>query len=268
MVVETIRAKDVFEGLRRLGVAPGDWVFFHTSLRSFGAEVEGGADGLIDALKASVYPGGTIAAPTHSDTSPGVFEPQSTPIATHMGVAPVALAARAGAVRSCHPSHSAAALGPDAWAWMERHEQCQAVGYGSPLHKLYRHPRGKALLIGVGLDRLTLLHLAESLARMPYIHVPWRTDMPRRFRVRPEGGQETWVDLRESPGCSDSFVKAEPALRAAGIIEETFVGASRLMLLPAAPAVDAAIALLQANPRLFLNAPTHCDWCRRANEQE
>ena len=45
--------------LRRLGVRPGDLIMIHASLRAVGP-VEGGADGVLDALEAAVGPQGTI----------------------------------------------------------------------------------------------------------------------------------------------------------------------------------------------------------------
>lgn len=58
-----VRRRDIVEGLRNLGVNPGDAVFFHNSLSSMGY-VEGGAETVIDAFLEAVGPRGTIAVHT------------------------------------------------------------------------------------------------------------------------------------------------------------------------------------------------------------
>jgi aminoglycoside 3-N-acetyltransferase len=49
----TTTRRDVVLGLRRLGVAPGDTVFFHSSLKSMG-RVEGGAETVLDGFLEAV----------------------------------------------------------------------------------------------------------------------------------------------------------------------------------------------------------------------
>ena len=267
VIMECILKKEVADGLARLGIGNGDWVFFHTSLRSFGAALEGGADGLIDTLLDAVSPDGTIGVPTHSEISADVFDPKSADVAADLGIVPRVFAARKQAVRSCHPTHSDAGIGPDAEVWMSGHEDCPAAGPGAPLDKLRLHPQGKVLLVGVGLDRLTLIHLGESLARAPYIGPPWREDDPSIIPVRRWDGQVVDVCHSESPGCSEVFVKAEPIFREKGLIRETCVGRARLMVLRAANTIDVVRDLVARDPLYFLNDASHCDWCRRANLQ-
>jgi aminoglycoside 3-N-acetyltransferase len=262
--MNSIRREDIVTGVRQLGVSPGDWVFFHTSMRSFGAPVAGGADAVIDAVLEAVYPGGTVAVPTHSDAGTAVFE-RSTAPHDGMGVVPRVFLARPEALRSCHPTHSDAAIGPDAERLLEGHERCSGAGEGCPLDKLRVHPRGKVLLIGVGLDRLTLLHLAEKLAGAPYIGPMWRETDPEEIPVRLWDGRVVRVRNLNSPGCSDQFVRADPVFERAGIVREAYVGLSRIRAMPAGPVVDIAAGLVRGDPRFFLNEPGHCDWCRRAN---
>src|SRR5690606_35265174 len=138
-----ITPDQITSALATLGIRPGDWIFAHTALRSFGAPIERGADGLIDALIAAVSPGDTVAVPAHAPSGPEIFDPRSSPLEDDLGVTPRVFVARADAVRSCHPTHSAAAIGPDARAWMSDHERCRATSAGSPLDKLRRHPQGK-----------------------------------------------------------------------------------------------------------------------------
>lgn len=88
---------DIVADLRRLGLAAGDVVLIHSSLRSFG-HVRGGADAVIDALLRCVGGGGTVVVPTLSFRS-------DDPVTE-------VFRRRPGAVRSLHPVSSVAAIGP------------------------------------------------------------------------------------------------------------------------------------------------------------
>ena len=261
-----ITRNDIVAGLRRVGIAPGDLVFFHTSLRSFGDRIEDGVEGLIDATLEAVQPGGTIAAPTHLGPSPEPFDPARSPVSPGMGVAPQALAARPEGRRSLHPTHSAAAIGAEADWLVEGHEAAGAVGPGSPLDKLRLRPEGKVVLYGVGLNRMTLIHLAESRAPAPYIGVPFREGRPDKALVVKEG-KIIEVSLAQNPGCSAGFGAAERPLREAGLIRETQIGAARVWAIAAGAAVDVAIGLVRRDGAFLLAPPDHCYFCRRAHER-
>jgi aminoglycoside 3-N-acetyltransferase len=72
---------DIVDGLRNLGVRPGDKLLVHSSLSSFG-HVEGGAEAVIDALIEAVSPGGTVLVPTLTGdetlcpANPPIFDPR------------------------------------------------------------------------------------------------------------------------------------------------------------------------------------------------
>jgi aminoglycoside 3-N-acetyltransferase len=71
-----------------------------------------------------------------------------------------------GAVRSANPGASMAALGARASWLCAEHPLHYGYGPGSPLAKLVEAD-GQVLLLGSDLDQVTLLHLAEHLARLP-----------------------------------------------------------------------------------------------------
>jgi aminoglycoside 3-N-acetyltransferase len=73
---------------------------------------------------------------------------------------------RPAAVRSAHPQSSFAAYGPSAASLMATHDLDCHLGERSPLAALY-DANASILLLGVGFDRCTALHLAEH-------RVPWR----------------------------------------------------------------------------------------------
>ena len=103
-------------GLRELGLAPGDDVLVHSSLSSLG-RVDGGAQTVCEALVRAVSPGGTVCCPTitgsrrYSKSIPPRF---SVDDPCWSGAVPEAMRHRADAVRSLHPTHSVACVGPRA----------------------------------------------------------------------------------------------------------------------------------------------------------
>jgi aminoglycoside 3-N-acetyltransferase len=74
-----------------------------------------------------------------------------------------------GVLRSGHPHRSFAAAGPHAAEITARHELESPVGEGSPLRVMYELG-GSVLLLGVGHDKSTALHLAEHRTQYPGKH--------------------------------------------------------------------------------------------------
>jgi aminoglycoside N3'-acetyltransferase len=258
--------EEIIEGLRRVGIDPGDLVFCHTSIRSFGARIPGGASGLLEATLEVVSPGGTVAAPTHCGLQTDKpFDPATSPISRHMGIFPQVLLDHHGAVRSCHPTHSDAAVGAQSQWLLEGHEISGAVGTGSPLDRIRLHPYGKIILFGVDYTRMTILHLPEYLANLPYIDKSYSDSFPDNCEVKKDGRIIT-VSLAGRPGNSAGFNAVEPLLKQAGLVRETHIAQSRVRVIPAGPAVEIVVKALEKDPALLLAPPEYSDYYRRAHE--
>lgn len=182
--------QDIIEALRKVGVQQGQDVMVHTSLSSLGF-VCGGAQILIEALLECVGEDGTIMMPTQSwknlDPEAGVHweEPKEwwqtirdnwpayhkdiTPTNT-MGAVAEMFRKWPGTLRSDHPARSVAAYGKNAAYFTENHDLSNIFGEGSPIGKLYEMD-GYVLLIGVGYDKNTSLHLADVRAKYPGKHI-------------------------------------------------------------------------------------------------
>jgi aminoglycoside 3-N-acetyltransferase len=201
---------DLVEGLRALGVEPGDAILVHCALSSFGMVV-GGEQAVIEALRVVVGPMGTIVMPAQSWQlcdpdfldDPGLnrrvrervrqllpaFDPALTPTRT-MGRVAELFRAQTGVLRSPHPHRSFAAEGLEAEAVVADHQLDDPFGEGSPLARLYAIG-AKIVLLGVGYQSCTALHLAEV-----------RAGGAERPRVRNGApilidGRRSWVDWLE-----------------------------------------------------------------------
>lgn len=102
-----------------------------------------------------------------------------------MGAIPEAFRSYAGTRRSSHPLVSVCANGPRAEEIIAQHALEFCEGRGTPFEKLYELDAW-TLLLGVGFNRCTSLHYAESL-------VPNRRTMISSFPVI-ENGVRTWVE--------------------------------------------------------------------------
>lgn len=74
-----------------------------------------------------------------------------------------------GTLRSDHPARSVAANGQHAQFLTENHDLSNIFGDGSSIDRLYDLD-GYVLLVGVGYDKNTSLHLADARAQYPGKH--------------------------------------------------------------------------------------------------
>lgn len=162
-------------------------VMVHSSLGSVGW-TEGGPNTVIAALLEVIGSRGTLVMPAESpqlgdETNQDVFDPRTTP--TTMGAIPEAFRSHPGTLRSGHPLVSVCANGSRAHEITARHALEFSEGRGTPFEKLYDLDAW-TLLLGVGFNRCTSLHYAESL-------VPKRRTMISRFPIV-ENGERVWVE--------------------------------------------------------------------------
>ena len=170
--------------LADMGLVPEDAVMMHSSMKAIG-QVEGGADTVLDALMEYFAPG-LFMTPTHTwaqmSTEYNVFDPATEP--SCVGLLTNMFRQRPGVVRSLHPTHSIAAYGPKAAAYISGEENittpCSPDGCWGRLRAI----GGKVLLVGVTHARHTYIHAVEEM-----LDVPERlTDEPVDFViVMPDG---------------------------------------------------------------------------------
>ena len=247
--------------LLALGVAPGDLLYVHSSLKAVGW-LENGPDDVIDALLDALGPEGTLAVPTHTVSYAAWGHPPFSPTAApvHMGIVPTALIKRPEAHRSAHPTHASAAIGKLARALTDNHCISDPLAEQSPLHRVMAWG-GKILLLGVGHTSNTSIHLAETLAGMPYITSPYdpgKTVVPLRFGA--DGSVEE-VPQEQYPGCSDAFYLAESYLKEQGRITYGAVGNAVAQLMSSRELIETIHGILAKDATFLLCHSPRCTCC-------
>ena len=240
------------DGFAALGVPQGGKVLVHSSLRSLG-QVAGGADAVIDSLLAVLGPTGTLLAPTLtgseelSPQNPPVFDPVNTPAWT--GIIPETLRKRPAAIRSLHPTHSAAAIGADAAALLAGHTRSVTpCDEWSPYGELAHQDDGYILLIGVTHRSNTTFHHVEEVAGLPYHMQPGFA--PATVIV--DGAAHTRHVMLHRYGPARNFDVMEPFFLEQGIQRTGKVGEASIRLVHARGMVRAALRAVAADPTILL----------------
>ncbi|NTX01626.1 AAC(3) family N-acetyltransferase [Myxococcus sp. CA040A] len=235
-----VSQREMVEQLRSLGVHTGGVLLVHTSFKAV-RPVEGGPLGLIGALRAALGRDGTLVMPTMTDGET-VFDPASTPT-TDMGITAELFWRQPGVSRSTHPGGSFAAEGPDAAVICRPQPLSPPHGPDSPVGRVHDLD-GQVLLLGVTQGENTTLHLAESLAKVPY-------SVSHPCVVEVDGVART-VMIAETDHCCRNFRLADDWLRARGLQREGNVGNADARLFDARSLVDLAMAHLSSAPLTFL----------------
>ena len=240
------------EQLRALGVEEGGVLLVHTSFRAV-RPVEGGPAGLIAALREALGPRGTLATPAWTDDDDAPFDPATTPANPDLGVVPDTFWRMPGVLRSAHPFAFAAA-GPHAARITGDPLPLPPACPESPVGRVHELD-GQVLLLGVGHDANTTLHLAEILGGAPYRR-------PKHITTRGPDGRPQRVDYGENDHCCQRFALADEWLRGRGLQREGPVGNAHARLFRSRDVVDAAVEQLARDPLLFLHdADAGCEEC-------
>jgi aminoglycoside 3-N-acetyltransferase len=262
--------------MRDLGVPAGASLLVHCSMRSIG-ELAGGADGLIGAMLAVVGSEGTIMVPTFSRLFSDPTEWENPPESTsaierirsqpshfdlhtspsdqpRMGILAEVLRRHQNAMRSNHPTYSFAALGAQAESLTMNAPFNHPLGSDSPLARLH-NVDGWVLLLGVGQEVNSSIHLAEVWADAPYTN-------SRLSRIKT--GANTYCTMRGNPGCSDGFVKIELVLRQGRLMRRGYIGNAVCYLMRQRELVSMAMAMIRGNAESLLCDRSSCRDCSLA----
>lgn len=264
-----ISKSEIVNAINTLGISGAD-VCIHSSMRSFGAPIKNGLKTLTDAFMERFC---TIMVPTFSDiyevrptkqfmpeqngagdysffleqsyAEIKPFDVTSKEIsAGDMGAFPKFVLETEGSVRGNNPLNSFTALGANAKRLVARQSFKDVY---APLKQLCADD-GYVLLMGVGLDKATIIHYAEQVAgRTPFVR--WAYDENRK--VVPVSAGSCSEGFRNLDGILDIYAR------------KITVGSSRWVCYKAQEFVDVCSRAIRNMPNI-----THCDdkECDRCND--
>lgn len=242
-------------------------VELHSSLSSFG-HVVGGADTVVDALldrgctvivpsfaNRYLVPASTISANQRPARNGGDladdvlatrevprYSTDSTAMNRSEGAIAAAVTARTGRWRGDHPLNSFSAVGPLAEPIIRTQTPTDVYG---PLREAAARG-GLALLAGVGLDKLTLIHAAEQHAG-------------RKLFVRWANSSDGTPIATRVGSCSNGFERLAPALRE--YERRTTVGNSLWRMFPMTAVIEVGSAAIRQTPEITRCTDSDCPRC-------
>jgi len=243
-----ITKSSLMRDLEKMGIDPQGTLLVHSSMKQIG-EVEGGADAVLDALSAYMADG-LLVLPTHTwayiNKDGAVFSGQDSP--SCVGILTELFRKRSGVRRSQHPTHSVAALGKDAEAFVSGDERFDTpCARGSVCGKLLDR-RATILLIGVDLTKNTFFHGVEE-----WMNVPARlADKPTRLlTVLPDGTMRDTPVHGHIPPSWENYGKVEGVLEAGGALRKGMFGQAETRLCDTVKSTLLLNRMLTVTPDLF-----------------
>lgn len=265
-----INKENIKKAIQTLGIQ-NKCVCIHSSFKSFGCHVDGGASTVLNAF---LDEGCTVMALTCADMY-GVFPPENLrPIRNgagdysylerkkfdtprtftvesnditkeDMGLIPYTLLHMASRRRGYNPLNSFAAVGRLA---DELVCSQSALDVFAPLKKLYDFD-GYVLLMGVNLSNATIIHYAEQLAgRTPFVR--WANNLKGE------------PDICNTGSCSNGFENFSDKLKS--IEKNIVVGSSLWRCFPAREMVNICSSAMRETPEISHCKNINCERCNDA----
>lgn len=252
----------LYDQLKQMHINPHGILMVHSSMKSIG-EVEGGADTVLDVL-CHYMKDGLLLFPTHTwgsiDETHTVFDSRTSD--SCVGILTNLFYKRPGVVRSLHATHSIAALGKDAEAFIAGEERattpCPKEGCWSRLYD----QEATILFIGCRLNKNTFIHSVEE----------WH-DIPDRLAEKAlpltifdRNGQEFHVDMHQhhcsfTNDISQRYIKMEEPFAALGALHTAKLGDAPCFVCNAKKMGDITNEFLKKDPTLFADfTPVPTDW--------
>ncbi|TMV44396.1 AAC(3) family N-acetyltransferase [Paenibacillus mesophilus] len=264
-----VTREDISKAIKILGLSQKP-ICVHSSLRSFGW-VEGGAEGIVQCF---LDQGCTILVPTfswiYSEVPPIEFRPRRNGcgdyswVATKeqkaseiynpecneidkqdMGAIPSAILRMRNRKRGNHPLNSFTAIGLLAEKLITKQQPNNVY---APLRTLAELD-GEVVLMGVGLKRMTALHLAEQMAGRNMFR-RWSKDL---------SGAPIMVEVG---GCSDGFINFESLF--APFEKNLTVGNSNWRVISMNKILNIVHEAITQNPLITHCGDSSCDRCNDA----
>jgi aminoglycoside N3'-acetyltransferase len=246
-----ITKRELARQLGVLGVQREGVLLVHSAFSKLGP-VEDGPRGLIDALLSAGGAGGTLVMPSMCDDDDIPFD-RTRAACRGVGLVADTFWRMPGVLRSDNP-HAFAACGPQAARITQPHPVDIPHGLNSPPGRVYELG-GQVLLLGVGHDADTTVHVAENLAGVRYRR-------PKHATVLEEGRPRRY-EYGETDHCCERFGRLDEWLGSKQ--QRGIVGRAEARLARSRDIVAAALESLRADETVFLHpAGGPCSECNEA----
>lgn len=251
-MIELVNKEGIKFCLGLMDIKKSDVLLVHSSLSSMG-HVDGGAEAVIDALLETVGTEGTVVMSTLTGwTEP--FDAVSSPSA--VGLISEVFRQRKDAFRSLHPVHSVAAVGKYAEYITSGHNKCETgCGEGTPYCKI-RDLGGKVMLLGVDMDRNTMMHSLEEEINAVYLRT---LNIPAPTYSEDYKNKE--FTLKKFPPGHRDFIGLTPVLRRKDALIEGKIGNAAVKVIDVKRLFEIGLEVLRQNPLFFICHNPNCNSC-------
>ena len=233
--------------LERMGVPRHGVLVVHSAIATLsrqGLRAEGMIEAFLDYMR-----DGTVVMPTMTWRTVTPQQPMWDELTTpsHTGVLSEVFRTRYATDRSIHPTHSVAAYGPQARRLVARHHLDDTPVSANSPYGLMRETPAYILLLGVGLESCTAIHLPEE-AIAPDIYVR-PSEQTEQYECRDRNGVTHQVRTRRHWRLNRDFPKFGAPLERAGVMNSGNLDGCPYAVVALADLLDAVFAALAADPR-------------------
>ena len=254
--------------LIELGLQKGQKIIVHSALSQFGV-IAGGAKTIVETLKEIITPDGLIVMPTFTYQTK-LLDNKNTPrlqqcftlglpASCELGTVAEEFRKSPDTVRTFHPYISFALWGQNSTILTKKYYMHDSMTLTSPVGEIYQND-GYVLVLGADFTGMSILHLAEYLAKVPY------TKYCAHFGYL-DGKQKKIITLRKT-GHSGEFKKIHGLLFSTDKIRFNYlkIGDADCYLIKAKDIVDTTVSILEKKPDFFLCDNPTCQDCRERKQ--
>ena len=233
---------------------PSDGVLFvHSAFRAL-SQAGFRADAFVAALADYMAPG-TLVMPTMTwrlvTPETPFFDEISTP--SHVGVIPELFRQTVATHRSLHPTHSVAAIGRLAEALLSGHHLDDTPCSPNSPYGRARKEDAHILLLGIGFERCTAIHVAEETAAIDVYLEP--ASQAGVYECRSRSGVVHQVRLRRHLRLNRNFPQFEAPLDAAGKLRRGNLAGASWLAVTQRDLLDLVLSTLTKNPHAIIAPP-------------
>ena len=239
---------ELVSSLKAIGIDDGQCVMVHSSLLHLGRMNDVRASNIVamhySALKEVLGSKGTVVVPAFNlgFCDGESFDPLTTP-SVAMGVLSEYVRKLPGAVRSTHPIHSIAAIGPNAQYICEG-DSAIAFGPSGPFSKLLDLD-ARGLLLGTTIENFSMIHFVEEQAKVPYRFIKTYT-----APYGPNKVLKSYARYIRDPNIAPhiDYFKIDAAMRKKKLIQDIRVGAGKIQSFDVDHIYSLTLAKLKNDP--------------------